>query len=844
MSERPTAPGERPGPARRRPPPHRPVPVSTYRLQLGAALTLDAAAALVPYLARLGVTHVYLSPLLTAAPGSTHGYDVVDHRRISPVLGGRPALDRLSAAARAAGLGLVLDIVPNHMAVPVPAFRNQAVWSVLAQGPDSPFASWFDVDWTRGQGALLMPVLGRRIGAVLGSDELTVEQWVVPGQEDLGAQPVLRYYANVFPIRAGTENLPLADLVARQHYRLAYWRVADEELNYRRFFDVGSLAAIRVEDPAVFDATHGLVVDLLADGTLDGLRIDHPDGLADPQGYLDRLAAATDDAWVVVEKILSPTEQLPEDWATAGTTGYDAAWRVQAAFIDPGGASELGAVMHRLTGDSTDSLPDLVEAAKREVVAGPLYAEVSRLADLAAGICRDDVRLRDHTWRSLHECLVELLVATDRYRYYVVPGQPVHPDSQAAFAEAVQVARGRLDTNRVETLDLLADMLLGRETGSAGRTREPRRDELVVRFQQTCGAVMAKGVEDTAFYRWTHLVGLCEVGGAPERFAISPEELHAWAARAQRHAPVAMTTLSTHDTKRSEDVRARLGVLSELPAAWSHLVDTVRVATAAQRPALLDGRTENLLWQTIAGTWQDGPLPADRLAGYLTKAVREAKEHTSWTAPDAAYERALLDFAVHALTVPAVVTAYEGWARRAAVGVRASTLGTKLVQLTLPGVPDVYQGTEVPSIALVDPDNRRPVDVTALAAALDRLETEAPRGLADEKLLVTSRALRVRRAHPDAFVGPTAGYRPLPTSSGNALAFARTLDGAPVTITVATRLALALDRLGGWGSHAVALPDGPWHDVLTGRDVPGGPVRLVDLLDRLPVALLVAGEAG
>jgi len=845
VSERtgPAASSERAGPSRRRPPAHRTVPVSTYRLQLGAGLTLDDAAAQLPYLVRLGVTHVYLSPVLTAAPGSTHGYDVVDHRRISPVLGGRPAMDRLGAAARRVGLGLVLDIVPNHMAVPVPAFRNHALWSVLADGPDSPFASWFDVDWTRGQGALLMPVLGRRIGAVLASDELTVEQWVVPGQEDLGAQPVLRYYSNVFPVRAGTENLPLADLVARQHYRLAYWRVADEELNYRRFFDVGSLAAIRVEDPAVFDATHALVVELVADGTLDGLRIDHPDGLADPQGYLDRLAAATDDAWVVVEKILAPAEELPEDWATAGTTGYEAAWRVQAAFVDPGGAAELGAVMHRITGDTSDALPALVEAAKRQVVAGPLFAEVSRLADLAAGICRDDVRLRDHSWRSVYECLVELLVATDRYRYYVVPGTPAHPDAQAAFAEAVQVARGRLGGARLETLDLLAEMLLGRETGSAGRTREPRRDELVVRFQQTCGAVMAKGVEDTAFYRWTHLVGLCEVGGAPERFAISPEELHAWATRAQVHAPVAMTTLSTHDTKRSEDVRARLGVLSELPAAWSAHIDTVRAATAAVRPALLDGRTENLLWQTLAGTWQDGPLPQDRLAAYLTKAVREAKEHTRWTAPDTAYEQAVLAFAADALATPEVVAAYEAWSRRTAVGVRAATLGTKLVQLTLPGVPDVYQGTEVPSIALVDPDNRRPVDVAALSAALDRLEAEAPRGLADEKLLVTSRALRVRRAHAAAFIGPAAGYQPLPTSSGNALAFARTLDGTPRAVTVATRLALALEHLGGWGTHAVALPEGSWHDVLTGRDVPGGLVRLGTLLDRLPVALLVPADA-
>lgn len=838
-----TSPQERPGPARRRPPQGRPVPVSTYRLQLTADFTFDDAAAQVEYLARLGVTHLYLSPVLTAAPGSTHGYDVVDHAEISAVLGGRAGLERLAAKAREHGLGLVVDVVPNHMAVPTPVWHNRALWSVLAEGPDSPYASWFDVDWSAGDGALLMPVLGRRIGAVLSSDELSLDQLAVGGTGE--PQTVLRYYDHVFPVRPGTEHLPIAELVDRQHYRLAYWRVANEELNYRRFFDVGTLAAIRVENPEVFDATHEVLVGLLRDGLVDGLRIDHPDGLADPGGYLDRLAAATDDAWVVVEKILAPAEELPEDWATAGTTGYEAMWRVHAAFVDAGGGGELGALMHRLTGDTTDALPALVEEAKREIIAGSLYAEVDRLADLAADICRDDVRLRDHTRRSLHECLVELLVAADRYRYYVRPGENVHPDAQTAFAECVAVARTRLDEDRLETLDLLAEMLVGKEIGSAGRTREARRDELVVRFQQTCGAVMAKGVEDTAFYRWTHLLSLCEVGGAPERFAISPEELHSWAGRAQDHAPVAMTGLSTHDTKRSEDVRARMAALSELPVEWAHLVDDVRAATADARPALLDGRTENILWQTLAGTWDDdGPLETGRLTEYLTKAVREAKSHTAWTAQDEAYEQAVLGFAAHVVGDPTVVEAFTGWHRRTAAGVRATTLGMKLVQLTLPGVADVYQGTEVPAVALVDPDNRRPVDFDALSATLTRLESEAPRTPAEEKLVVTSRALRTRRDHAGAFTGREAGYVPLPASSGHAIAFARTDAERPVAVTVVTRLAVALDRLGGWGAHTVVLPEGRWQNVLTGREMDGGSVPLGTLLETLPVALLVrAGQA-
>ena len=828
----------RTSPTRRRPGADRPVPVSTYRLQLTEAFTFDDAAVQVPYLARLGVTHLYLSPILRAAPGSTHGYDVVDHEEISPALGGRAGFDRLATAAQAAGLGLVVDVVPNHMAVPTPVWHNRALWSVLAHGPDSPYASWFDVDWTAGEGALLMPVLGSRVGAVLAAGELSVETADIPGLD--GPQTVLRYFDHVFPVRPGTEHLPLGELVDRQHYRLAYWRVANEELNYRRFFDVGTLAAVRVEDPAVFDATHALLAELVGSGAVDGLRIDHPDGLADPRGYLDRLAAATGDAWVVVEKILAPTEELPDEWATAGTTGYDAAWRVNQVFVDPGGAGELGAVMHRLTGDAPDALPALVDEAKRQIVTGPLYAEVDRLAELAADICRDDVRLRDHTRRSLHDCLVELLVAADRYRYYVVPGEAPTPDAAAAFAECVARARSHLEGDRLDTLDLLADLLMGRETGSAGRTREARRDELVVRFQQTCGAVMAKGVEDTAFYRWTHLVALTEVGGAPERFAISPDELHAWAGRAQHRAPVAMTGLSTHDTKRSEDVRARLGVLSELPTEWADLVEHVRSATADRRGVLVDGRTENLLWQTLAGTWTpDGPLAPDRLTDYLVKAVREAKQHTGWTSVDDAYEAAVLDLARAALEDPVVVDAFDGWVRASLPGVRAATLGTKLVQLTLPGVADVYQGTEVPAVALVDPDNRRAVDFPGLARALQRLETEAPRDLHEEKLLVTSRALRVRRRHPEAFVGLRAGYAPVPTSTSAALAFARTVAGEAATVTVVTRLALALERLGGWGEHTIVLPDGAWRDVFTGRVVAAGSVRLAELMHALPVALLV-----
>lgn len=825
-------------PERRTVRPGHPVPVSTYRVQLGADLTFDDVAARVAYYASLGVTHVYLSPVLAAAPGSTHGYDVVDHDRVSDVLGGEDGLRRLAAAAHDAGLGLVLDVVPNHMAVSTPVWHNRALWSVLTDGPDSPYAAWFDVDWSAGDGAVLMPVLGDRIGAVLAADELRLVEEDVPG---VGPSTVLRYHDHVFPVRAGTQALPLAELVERQHYRLAYWKVADEELNYRRFFDVGTLVAVRVEDPEVFDATHALTLRLLREGVVDGLRIDHPDGLADPAGYLARLREATDGAWVVVEKILAGEEELPDDWATAGTTGYEALWRVQQTFVDPGGAAQLGSVMHRLTGDVSDAFEEVEEQAKREIVDGPLYAEVHRLTNLAAAICHDDLRLRDHTWRALEDCLVELLVAFDRYRAYVVPGEPVAPTSAAVLAAAGARARRRTGPDREATMDVLLDLLAAREAGSAGRTRDPRRDELVVRFQQTCGAVMAKGVEDTAFYRWTHLVALCEVGGEPARFATTPTDLAAWATRTQAAAPLGMTTLSTHDTKRGEDTRSRLGVVSELPREWAALVEELRRASAGYRGTLLDGRTEYLLWQTLVGTWtDDGPIAEDRLVAYLTKAVREAKSRTTWTAPDAAYERAVLDAARTARTDPAVLGLLGDWDQRTREAVRAATLGTKLVQLTLPGVADVYQGTEVPGPTLVDPDNRRPVDVDALVARLARLDDGAgPRSLADEKMLVTSRALRLRRDVPEAFVGPDAGFVPLPHSSGHTLTFARTVAGVSRVVVVATRLAAAVERLGGWADHTVALPEGTWHDVLSDRVLPGGVQPVADVLERLPVALLV-----
>lgn len=814
------------------------VPTSTYRIQVRPTFGFDDVAALVDHLAALGVSHVYLSPILQPTPGSQHGYDVVDHSRLSVAAGGNEAFDRLGAALDAAGLSAVADVVPNHMAVPTPVRLNHAMWSVLRDGPGSRFARWFDVDWTAASRAVLMPVLGDRIGTVLANGQLSVDR--------SGDEPVLRYFDHVFPIRPGTQDLPLEELVDRQWYRLAWWRVADDELNYRRFFDIGTLAAVRVEDPEVFDATHALLIDLVRRGRLTGLRIDHPDGLADPRGYLRRLAAATGGVWVVVEKILEGEEQLPGDWPCAGTTGYDALSQVGGLFVDPAAAAPLAALHTEITGESPD-FGSVAEEAKREIVQHSLYAEVLRLVDLLVVICGEDIMLRDHTRRSLATAVVELLVGLDRYRAYVVPGEPASEESVAAVERAAEEALARVPEEVVETVELVRDLVLDRPVGSARTSGvdEPRQHEFVVRFQQTCGPVMAKGVEDTAFYRWYRLAALNEVGGDPTRFGVPPEAFHAYALRQQRDWPHAMTTLSTHDTKRSEDVRARLGALSELTAEWEEAIREWQEAAAAHRSreGWPDAATEYLVWQTLVGTWsQDGPISRERLGRYLAKATREAKQHTSWTSPDLDYDDAIQIFATGVLEDAELMASIGEFAALLDAPARVAVLGQKLVQLAMPGIPDVYQGCELVDLSLVDPDNRRDVDFDLRRRRLDQLDAgQPPADLNDEKLLVTATVLRLRREHPEWFTGPGAMYRPMPTSTGNALAFGRGSAGSLGTVAVATRLPLALARHGGWGEHTLSVPDGDWRDRLTGRTVPGGSVRLADLLDRLPVALLVKG---
>lgn len=670
-----------------------------------------------------------------------------------------------------------MDIVPNHAGVARPA-ANPAWWDVLRAGRDSAYADWFDIDWDRGR--LLLPVLADAPDAL---DDLKL----VDGE--------LRYHEHRFPLADGTGDGTPREVHDRQHYELVDWRRGDTELTYRRFFAVSDLAGLRVEDPAVFDATHAEILRWSDAGDVDGIRVDHPDGLRDPAGYLARLRAAAPDRWLVVEKILEYGEDLP-DWPVDGTTGYDALAAVSGLFVDPAAEPDFTALDGRLTGRHT-SWEDLTHGTKLEAATRLLAAELTRLAALVPELPREQVR----------DALAELAACFPVYRGY--------PPEGARHLAAARSEAGRRRPDLTAVLDQVT-----------ARLRDPGH-ELAARFPQLTGAVMAKGVEDTAYYRWSRFVALNEVGGSPAHFGVPPAELHRFAAARQVRWPASMTGLSTHDTKRGEDVRARLAVLSELPGRWAD-----RVTDWMSRAPLADPALAHLLWQTAVGAW---PLDRDRLHGYAEKAAREASVSTSWADPDPAFEHemhALVDRMYDDPELHAQITAFvdeitpAGW---------SNALGQKLVQLAMPGVPDTYQGTELWENSLVDPDNRRPVDFAVRRELLARLDagwqpTVAADGAA--KLLVVSRTLRLRRDRPELFTG----YRPVPArgpAAAHAVAFDR--GGA---IAVATRLPVRLVRDGGWRGTTLSLPVHQVTDVFTGRVYSGEEVLLEDLLSTCPVALL------
>jgi (1->4)-alpha-D-glucan 1-alpha-D-glucosylmutase len=735
---------------------------STYRVQLSAAFGFAAARAVVPYLADLGVSHLYTSPILQARSGSTHGYDVVDPTRVSTELGGEAGLRDLVAALHAAGMGLIVDLVPNHMTT-----SEENPWWVetLRGGPAAEAARVFDIDWDAGGGKVRLPVLGGPLEEVADQIEVA-DGWVT-------------YHDHRFPLAPGTDRLD------QQHYELVDWRRAAVDINYRRFFTVNELIGIRQEDPEVYDLTHARILGLVAEGLIDGIRVDHIDGLADPAAYLDRLAAGV--PFVVVEKILEDSERLP-DWPIAGTTGYEFLAVADGIFIDQAAEGAFAAGYRRSTGGDPDPAA-LALACKRERLERDFGGEVAGVARHLPG-----------EFEANRVAVVALAAHFPVYRTYVRgPDEAASADAvseadRAVIAEAAAAARGGLGPDEAAALDRLVAALL----------LEQPAPEVVRRFQQLSGPAMAKGVEDTALYRDTRLVARNEVGGNLGRFGRPVAELHQANAEREARWPLSLLTTTTHDTKRGEDVRARLAVLSERPDRWWPLAErwTARLAAG------VDPADALLLWQTMAGAW---PLERERCQAYMEKAAREAGLHTTWTGPDPAYERALSGLVDRAYADPALLAELEELVAELAPAGRIKAAGLALLRLTSPGVPDTYQGTETERLVLVDPDNRGRVPFT---------------GDGSLKFRVTRTALRLRRDHPELFTG----YRPL-AAPDHLVAFTRGNDRLAV---VATRL-----TVGGEAEGLVALPPGPWRDLLSGAEPVGGPTTADRLLASFPHALLV-----
>jgi (1->4)-alpha-D-glucan 1-alpha-D-glucosylmutase len=868
----------------------------TYRVQLHGDFSFADAARIADYLGPLGVTHLYCSPYLQAAPGSRHGYDVTDPGRISEELGGLAGHAAMVGALRADGLGHILDIVPNHMAVDP---TNRWWWDVLENGPASRYASMFDIDWegpeNRFPFTVLVPILGDHYGRELDAGAITLGR--VGGQfriryadhelpvsprtldellasaarhageaalarisEELGGLPPARMvdaaavrerHERAVALTGELEQLCATDgsvasavddevaalnvdparfdaLLRRQNYRLAYWRTASEELDYRRFFNIESLVGVRTEDPSTFELTHGLILELVREGTVDGLRVDHVDGLVDPDGYLTQLADAAGGAYTVVEKILGPGEWLPDRWPVAGTTGYDFLTRVNNLFVAGANEQAMTEAYEAATGE-TASWHDIVQEAKQQVMADELSVEVERLTGLLAELTERYRRHRDHTRRDLRDALRELVARFEVYRSYVRPGATASEVDRSQVMIAVSAttqARPDLDP---ELVGFLGELACGDHPGAL-------EAEFGQRLPQLTAPVMAKGVEDTAFYRYHRLVSLNEVGGDPGVFGRPPEVFHAQTATAAERWPESMITLSTHDTKRSADVRARLNVLSELPGAWCGEVERWTEMTEHDRPGRMpDRNTQYLLFQTLVGAW---PICADRLAAFMAKAAREAKVHTSWTRPAPAYEAELDAFTRSVVSNERVTASIERFlvANRLVERARRSSLAQTALLLTCPGVPDLYQGSELWDLSLVDPDNRRPVDYEQRRAALRTVSSDPgdlglgnPDDIGRPKLWLTHRLLSHRRAQPERYA--STDYEPLILQgprADDALAFRR------------GSLVVVVPRLGwgDWSTTTVGLPVGPWVDVLSGAPVEGGRHPLARLFARFPVAVL------
>ncbi|WP_011581991.1 MULTISPECIES: malto-oligosyltrehalose synthase [Chelativorans] len=851
------------------------IPCATYRLQFREGMTFERAAEIVPYLAELGVSHVYASPIFTAASGSTHGYDVADHQELDPVLGGVEGFALLAKALKEHGLGLLLDIVPNHMAVSTvnPWWRD-----VLKHGPESRFASHFDINWQAPK--LLLPVLGEPYGEALREGKLVLRM-----DEETG-EPVFGYYDLSLPLSPETLSLLLQDgdagdaealaltlqkanedkdLLHRVHeaqsWRLAYWRLAREALTYRRFFEIADLIGVRVEDPAVFADVHKLPLRLVKEGIVDGLRIDHIDGLADPKGYLAALRKASGLEYVLVEKILGPDEDLRPEWRCAGTTGYEVARLITALQVEPSQREAMDKGWSRFTGNDAQ-FSSQVLAAKRRILTVNLAGELDGLVRLAEAIAIEDIATRDFGRDALRLAIVELASAMPVYRTYIDKDGASEEDRALMEKAVSRVERGReVEDDRV--IAFIASLLLDPTKGSKMRA------EFITRFQQTTGPLMAKAVEDTVFYRFNRLIALNEVGAEPDEFGLGPETFHDAMTKRAESWPHALSATATHDTKRGEDARARLAVISEMPQEWAAAVSRWHEAAEELRIELPRGAaptpgTEWLLYQALAGAWpadlslqdEEGLQElAERLVAFMTKALREAKRQTSWTDQNEPYETAVENY-VRGIFAPerrsflrevrAIVAVIEP------AGI-VNSLAQLVMKLTLPGVPDIYQGCELLDYSMVDPDNRRPVDFELrrmllhevrdmpAAEAMDRWREGLP------KLWLLHRLLRLRRAHADIF--NHGGYEPVEIAGDenmHAIAYARVLEGRRVVVAV-PRIVLRHCEPGrsSWISSAfgrtmLQLPatSSGHYRTLTGQALDKLELPLSMLWDELPVAVL------
>ena len=782
------------------------------------------------------MSHVYCSPILQSAPGSSHGYDVVDPTRIDQELGGDAGFQRMISQLGRDGLGVVIDIVPNHMATVVPA--NRWWWDILKHGRSSRHADFFDVNWDPPvpslKGKVLLGVLADRYGRELEAGSLTLER-----RDD---EVVVRYHDDVFPVSPESlDGLELDSVVRdldafdsllqRQHYRLAYWRTAQAEVNYRRFFTIHSLIGLRVELDEVLRESHRVVFDLAHREEVAGLRVDHVDGLIDPLTYLRRVRDAAPDSYLVVEKVLDYDERLPASFPVDGTTGYDFIAHVDGLFVDSHNEESMTSLYHAFTGES-QPFSELVRSCKQEIMSTELSPDLERLTTMLVGICEGYRAQRDRTRLELRDAIREMATAFTVYRTYVLPGAPAGEEDVRQVVSAVNESARRRPDIEAELLAFIGDLLLLKFPGAAEAA-------FAARFQQLTPAVMAKGVEDTAFYRYHRLVSLNEVGGNPGMFGRPVESFHAYCSHVASAWPKTMLTLSTHDTKRSADVRARLHLLSEMPAEWETAVRHWAEHNERYRSqGYPDRNLEYLMYQTLVGAW---PIDAERLRQFLIKAAREGRAHTSWVDPVPAYEDALAEFVNNVMADAELMGDLQNFIGRnqlVALG-RITSLAQTALLLTCPGVPDLYQGTELWDLSLVDPDNRRPVDFALRRKLLSEIQdSDAQHVLAraDEgapKLWLIARLLQARRERPELFGG--SDYRPI------------VADGAKAQHAVSfvrDRLLVVVPRLlfglaGNWGDTAIELPAGRWTDLLTSGDqVGGGHVPLSSLLGAFPVAVL------